>query len=343
MSITPRKPRNDAPQSIRLACRNCGVELIANARDAGKTATCPECGNRIAIPGRAARAREETPTPPGRPFPGQAARAEKESLKLQDEVRAEAAAKQPPPRPSEPNAPGREAPPKAAGGKRQTEAARTRARIAGWLRRAVIVVLALTVLKVFDATFAALVVRAPANLHAAVRGMGDALRAIPSDLHNLAVRHPQQRRHLVLGRHGRAGQHHQVVVVRALHAVGEDDPTTHAVPEHDALQTGIFPAGDADQGVEIAGVLRDVPHQHPLAAGAAVPAMVQRVGHQPRVTEGLRDVVVPAGVLAETVGQHDHRARRSVRSPDVVDDAHAANAVEITFGAGRGSPRSVGQ
>ena len=144
-----------------------------------------------------------------------------------------------------------------------------------------------------------------------------------------------QRRHQLLSRHGRRRQHHHVVVVRAFDAVGEHDPTAHAVPEHDALEAGVLPGGDADQGVEIAGVLGDVPHQHPLAIGTAVPSVVQGVGDQPRVAEALRDVVVAAGILAEAVRQHDRRSRRGVRRPDVVDDAHAADAVEIPFSAGR--------
>ena len=76
------------------------------------------------------------------------------------------------------------------------------------------------------------------------------------------------------------------------------------------------------------------PHQHALAAGAAVPSVVQRVGDQPGFAETLRDVVVAAGILAEAVRQHDHRPRRGVRRPDVVHDAHAADAVEIPFSAG---------
>ena len=103
--------------------------------------------------------------------------------------------------------------------------------------------------------------------------------------------------------------------------------------EHDALQAVVLAGGDADQGVEIGGVLGDVPHQHALATRAAVPPVVQRVGDQPGVAEALRDVVKAAGVFAETVRQHDHRPRHGVRCPDVVDDAHAPDALEITFSA----------
>jgi hypothetical protein len=119
---------------------------------------------------------------------------------LQDETRAaEALAdkRSPRRRTSEEKPPAREAPPKSPSGRRLSDAHRTRARIAGWLRRAVIVVLALTVIKVFDATFASVVVRAPANLHAAVHGMSDAMHGFSSALHNLAAARPV---HEYLGR-----------------------------------------------------------------------------------------------------------------------------------------------
>jgi len=204
MSISHGKPRNGVAQSVRLACRNCGVELVADARNAGKRTTCPECGNSITIPmpERADRtAAEEAPSASrGTPSPPAARAAEKERLQLQDEIRAAAAvAHQQPPgaRTSEEKPPARGAGPRTAAGRRLTDAHRTRARLAGWLRRAVIVVLALTVIKVFDATFASVVVRAPANLHAAVHGLSDALRGIPSALHGLAVPRPV---HEYLGR-----------------------------------------------------------------------------------------------------------------------------------------------
>ena len=68
------------------------------------------------------------------------------------------------------------------------------------------------------------------------------------------------------------------------------------------LRPGCSRAGDTDQGGEVSGVLGDVPHPHPLAARAAVSAVVQRVGDQPGLAEAPRDVVVAAGVLAEAMG-----------------------------------------
>ena len=117
------------------------------------------------------------------------------------------------------------------------------------------------------------------------------------------------RRHRVLRVHRRPGQHHRGVVVGVLDAVGEHDAAAHAVAEHDALEFGVLGGGDADQGVEVAGVLGDVPQVDPLAAGPAVAAVVQRVGDEAGLAEPLRDVVVAAGVLGVAVGQHDDPAR----------------------------------
>ena len=96
----------------------------------------------------------------------------------------------------------------------------------------------------------------------------------------------------------------------------------------------MFFGGDPDQSVEVAGVLGDVLDQHSLAARATVPAVVERIGHQPVLAEPRSDVVVAAGVFAEPVREDDHPTRRDVRGPDVVDDAHAADAVEGSFVTG---------
>ncbi len=90
------------------------------------------------------------------------------------------------------------------------------------------------------------------------------------------------RRHRVLGVHRRPGQHHRRVVVGVLDAVGEDDAAAHAVAEHDALEFGMRGGGDADEVVEVVGVLGDVLQVHPLAAGTAVAAMVERIGDADR-------------------------------------------------------------
>ena len=90
--------------------------------------------------------------------------------------------------------------------------------------------------------------------------------------------------------------------------------------------------GDPDQGVEVAGELGDVFHQHPLAARAAVSAVVERIGDQPVPAEPLGDMVVAAGMLAQPVREDDDAARRGVGGPDVIDNAHATDAVEGVFG-----------
>ena len=137
------------------------------------------------------------------------------------------------------------------------------------------------------------------------------------------------------------GEHHQVVVGGVLGAVGEDDPAAHAVPEHDLGQPRVLPVGDADQRGEVVGVLGDVLDVDPLAAGAAVTAVIERVGDQAGLAEPLRDVVVAAGVLAEPVGEHDHASWAGVRGPGVVDDADAADTVEGALGPGGGHQSSV--
>ena len=111
-------------------------------------------------------------------------------------------------------------------------------------------------------------------------------------------------------------------------AVGEHDAATHAVAEHDACRTGMLLGGDPDQGVEVAGVFGDVLEQHPLAARAAVSAMVERVGHQSIAAEPRSDVVVATGMLAQPVRQDHHPANRGIGSPDVIDDAHTVDTVE---------------
>ena len=78
------------------------------------------------------------------------------------------------------------------------------------------------------------------------------------------------------------------------------------------LRSGVLGGRDADQGVEVAGVLGDVPQVHPLAAGSSVAAVVQRVGDQAGFAESLRDVVVAAGMLGVPVGQSTTTPRGAV-------------------------------
>ena len=108
------------------------------------------------------------------------------------------------------------------------------------------------------------------------------------------------RGHRVLGVHRGAGQHHRGVVVGMLDPVGEDDAAAHAVAEHHALESRVRRGGDADQVVEVVGVLGDVLQVDPLAAGAAVSTQVERVGDQPGLAEALA-----------RRGRSDGRARRS--------------------------------
>jgi hypothetical protein len=178
MAMPPKNPRRPLSQNIRITCRTCGVDLVADARDAGKRATCPECGNSIMIPDRGGRApREELP--PQRPPTALPIKPEPGSpLRLKDEISPAADAGAPPAARSRGTA------------GRSAEGHRMRARVAGWLRRAVIVVLALAVIKVFDACFASILVGAPGNLPAAIHWFRDAIHGIPIALHQLSVPRP---------------------------------------------------------------------------------------------------------------------------------------------------------
>jgi hypothetical protein len=182
MAMPAQNPRRPLSQNIRITCGICGVDLVADARDAGKRATCPECGNSITIPDSGLPApREETAPQRRSPEPGNTFRLQDEAPPAAGTAGAASPARS---RASEaPHAPRGAAP-------RPAEGHRMRARVAGWLRRAVIVVLALAVIKVFEACFASILVGAPADLHAAINWFRDAVREIPMTLHQLYVPRP---------------------------------------------------------------------------------------------------------------------------------------------------------
>lgn len=116
-----------------------------------------------ARPAERFRLREETSEPREQRVPRPAERA--------------AAAPRPRPKPQEPQE-------DADGGRR------VRAKIVGWLRRAVIVIIALVIIKVFDACFASVIVKAPGSLHDAVAWIFSALAAAPASLGRLAEPRP---------------------------------------------------------------------------------------------------------------------------------------------------------
>ncbi len=188
MEISPKNPRRALSPNIRHTCQVCGVELVAYARDAGKRTTCPECGNSILIPDRGIRTpREELPpqrrppAPPPKPEPHSA-------FQLQDEVSGDvqtgAAAPPAPSRAREASSAPRGSAP------RPVEGHRMRARVAGWLRRAVIVVLALAVINVFEACFASILVSAPGDLQSTIPWFRNAIHKIPVALQKLSVPRP---------------------------------------------------------------------------------------------------------------------------------------------------------
>ena len=67
-----------------------------------------------------------------------------------------------------------------------------------------------------------------------------------------------------------------------------------------------------------------------------MPAEVKGVDGEAGVTEALRDVVVAARVFGIAVAQNDDAARVCVRFPHVVDDAHTADALEVSLASATG-------
>ncbi len=199
MATPSKKPRPDGDRTFRTNCENCGVELVASPRDAGKKATCPECGISMIIPGpEAALPREERPRPrPPAPPPARTRPISK--IRLRPREAAEGAPAQPPPMSTQERS-RRPALPLV-----NPEQHKVRAKLVGWYRRMAIVVFALVVLKIFGAAFAALLVTTPGTLHGAVAWVKEGLFSMPQALTQLSVKRPDtignitSLEHLVLG------------------------------------------------------------------------------------------------------------------------------------------------
>lgn len=168
---------------VRVTCSQCGAYLIAEMKDRGRKATCPECGGVFVIepPFKREKALYRPVPPPEKP-----ASDSETALKLKDDL--------PPAKPSKP-APAKQADHIPRIALLTTESHRTRAKLAGWLRRAIIVALALATLKVFETAFASLPESPESTLHATFTWLSQAIRAIPERLQLLTVE-----REVVLGR-----------------------------------------------------------------------------------------------------------------------------------------------
>ena len=98
-----------------------------------------------------------------------------------------------------------------------------------------------------------------------------------------------------------------------------------------------------DEGAKVGDELRHMAHSHPPATGPAVPAVIEGIGDETGSCEPLRYVVVPTGVFAITVGQHDDSSGFDVRSPHVIDDPDPTHACKGSLSALYGhEPRVAG-
>jgi len=176
---------------IRVTCPECGVDLVADAADAGRKAVCPDCGKELTVPGTPAPTDAPSePAEPAEPAPATAPKGPK--FKMLDEAplpptakddsgAASAAAPAAPPwvpGPTERSP----APPETV---RATH--ESRAKLTGWMRRVSLVVLAFAIVKTFDAAWATVRMAPPADLHAIVARAEDFFRALPGKIDLLAT------------------------------------------------------------------------------------------------------------------------------------------------------------
>lgn len=184
MATPSRKLRREPDTTVRTSCEHCGAALVADLKDAGKKATCPGCGTRLIIPDQGVAPRVDLP-------------ARRKPVSERTRPREEPPA--PPPEPiPEPAA----VPAAPAGAVLTLETHRMRSKVAGWLRRVVIVALALTVIKIFEACFSSVLVSAPADVgsdfHSTVFWLLDAIKSIPAGLRYLTIERPENLDHRLL-------------------------------------------------------------------------------------------------------------------------------------------------
>ena len=217
MEKSSRKPPTDshARARLRVTCENCGADLVAGDSDAGKKATCPECGTSLTIPSLEDRAfregleslgEQKTPDDQAKKPVSQSARRRKsersgllenESIVIEpgpesDTIPLEYGVAPP----SAEERAAASAPMTAGGlqgvsGELTTGSHESRAKLAGLLRRMVIVVIALAVVQIFAAICAAVVSgRPPVSLPGALAALRDAVATFPANLRLLTVIRP---------------------------------------------------------------------------------------------------------------------------------------------------------
>src|SRR5262249_8084826 len=96
-----------------------------------------------------------------------------------------------------------------------------------------------------------------------------------------------------------------------------------AVTEHIDGQAGIRRSRDRDQLVDIAGIVREALDEETLAVRAAPTSQIERMSRQSMRRELFsRPGHIPA-MCVESVDQHDHRPRRTLRRPRPRKDIQA--------------------
>jgi hypothetical protein len=187
MAIPPDKSGSNGKGELRVICSHCGSYLIAESKDTGRKATCPECGGNFVIEPPEPRARSNGPAK----APPTSEPQKQTAFKLKDEAPSAAGSGEAA-RPSDKEK--REEIQLGRTALLTIETHRTRSQLAGWLRRVVIVALALVVVKVFEAAFASLPAGPQKTLHATLQWISSAIGAFPEKLQLLTVE-----REVVLG------------------------------------------------------------------------------------------------------------------------------------------------
>src|SRR5215813_3446386 len=104
-----------------------------------------------------------------------------------------------------------------------------------------------------------------------------------------------------------------------------------AVTEHVDRQAGIRRSRDRHQLVDIAGIVREALDEETLAVRAAATSQIERISRQPMRRElfGRPDHV--RAMRVESVDQHDHRPRGTLRRPRSRENIQAVCGLKRCF------------
>jgi len=181
-----KSPENTPLPPIQVVCDNCGADLLAEDRDAGRRANCPDCGATLTIPGPMDQElRRDIAQLPETEKPSLAPKA-KEKLRLKDEDDLDISS--PRAKNGTISEAASQAAEPAAASETIVEGHVTRAKLSGWLRRVILVVLALGIIQVFDAMLMAIRMSPPTTLRELLRAIATKIAAFPGLLHLLGER-----------------------------------------------------------------------------------------------------------------------------------------------------------